>query len=221
MKIVMVKDPSGVERPFIQLWVRSAADHEACPMSQGNNKEVKSEKMEEVEESRRAKIPGKPEEEDKEEKETRQMTPKRRRGKEDQTSLENIFKWNLKHTNIEEEKENIHDHDKETSHKSIKKKKEKKILTYNCKEEITPAIIKLLTRSYKVKKDKVVVVEKEESKKREESSRSSSAWRGPRPAPSEVLQARRARPAGEPAQGTGAQEEKVRYCFNTDNQIER
>lgn len=51
------------------------------------------------------------------------------------------------------------------------------------KEEMTPAIIKLLTRRCKgtVKKDKVVGMEKE---KREASSHSGSTWRGTRPVPS-------------------------------------
>lgn len=42
----MVEDPSRVSWPFVQVWVSNAADHKACPMSQGDNKEVKSEKME-------------------------------------------------------------------------------------------------------------------------------------------------------------------------------
>jgi hypothetical protein len=145
MKIIMVKDPSGVERPFVQVWVGSMADHKACPMSHVKPAEVKLEEVKpETKEVKEIKIPGR----QKEETETRQMTPKQRRGKEDQTSLETIFKWKWNHTNIKEEMENIDDDDKETSHKSIKKKKEKTILTYNCKEEITPAIIKLLTRTY-------------------------------------------------------------------------
>jgi hypothetical protein len=89
--------------------------------------------------------------------------------------------------------------------------------TYHCEEKMTPAIIKLLTKSYKgkVKKENVVGAQ------REESSHSSSAWRGPRPAPCEAPQARRARPAGEGMQETGVQEEEVRYCFNSENQIVR
>ena len=62
-------------------------------------------------------------------------------------------------------------------------------------------------------KDKVVNVEKEEAEEQEDSSSCSSTWRGPRPAPSDAAQARRARPAEEGMQETG---EEVRYPFNSE-----
>ena len=195
LKVVMVKEPSSSRfRPFVQVWVSKAESHAACPMSRGVATEVKTEIKEEVKpeikEEVKPEIPGTQEND---EKETRYRTPKQKKRKGDQTNLENIFKWKCKQTNNKEKEENIGDDDQETDQKSIKqkKKKEKKVKP-EIKEEITPAIIKLLRRSYKgskVKKDKVFGTEKEES------NHSSSAWRGPRPAPFEVQQARRARPA--------------------------
>jgi hypothetical protein len=66
-----------------------------------------------------------------------------------------------------------------------------------------------------MKKDKVVNVE-EEGKEHEDSSSCRSTWRGPKPAPSNTPEARRARPAEEGMQETGAQGEEVRYPFNCE-----
>jgi hypothetical protein len=63
-----------------------------------------------------------------------------------------------------------------------------------------------------MKKDKVINVEKKEGEEQDSSS-SSSTWKGPRPAPSEVPHSTRARPAEEGIQDPGAPGEEVKYSF--------
>ena len=194
IKTIMVEDPDGVSWPFVQVWVSNAADHKACPMSQ--RRDVKSEVDKHVKEV--AKIPGKPDKEETEEKETGQKKRKKRKGKRKQkekgkeSTWENIFKWKWNQSKEDNKKrQRTEDRGQRTEDEKIPgkldKEEKKTHQKKNSEEKIPPAIIKLLTRRCK---GKVVGREKE---KRETSNHSSSAWRGPRPAPSEVPQARRAR----------------------------
>jgi hypothetical protein len=65
-----------------------------------------------------------------------------------------------------------------------------------------------------MEKDKVVNVEKEEGEEQGDSSSCSSTWSEARAAPSDTPEARRAQPAEDGMQESGAQGEEVRYNLN-------
>ena len=174
-----VVDPNNLSQPFVLLWSTKHQDHSSCPLF--NISSMKVNVQYHGEGGSKTRILGLSECED-----TKQSSFKPWEEWEKGKRLHGMFKWKV---HKDKGGEQVSDSLKEPK---IRKVKHVKVNSeaQKCRENIKEQVKKLLLSSYK---SKTPNKKKLKPERHQVTEGSSSTWKGPRPAPSEVPQVRRRR----------------------------